>query len=84
MLFLARLEIEESQKEKTAAELSGILAFVEKISELDLSSVEPTNHILNLQNVTRPDETVPSMPQEEILFNAPHKKNGFMVVPRVI
>jgi aspartyl-tRNA(Asn)/glutamyl-tRNA(Gln) amidotransferase subunit C len=81
---LARLEIEEKDKQPYQKELSSILSFVEKIQELDLSNVAPTNHILDLQNVTRPDQVQDSADRKKILENAPSEKDGFIVVPKVI
>ena len=44
-----------------AGELSGILDHVERISELDLDGVEPTTHVIELENVLRPDEPRPEL-----------------------
>ncbi|HCL56597.1 MAG TPA: Asp-tRNA(Asn)/Glu-tRNA(Gln) amidotransferase subunit GatB [Spirochaetia bacterium] len=82
--FLARLEIQESEKAKYQAELSNIFHFIEKINELDLSKIEPTSHILNLQNVVRKDEILPSYSPDLILKNAPKRKENFMVVPKTV
>ena len=54
-----------------ATELSGILDHVDRISELDLEGVEPTSHVVALENVLRPDEPRPSLPRERALEPAP-------------
>ena len=54
-----------------AGELSGILEHVERIAELDLDGVEPTSHVIALENVLRPDEPRPSWPREAMLERAP-------------
>src|SRR6202040_1186398 len=53
---LARLALSEEEVETMASELSGILEHVDRISELDLDGVEPTEHVVDLENVLRPDK----------------------------
>ena len=63
-----------------AGELSGILDHIDKIGELDLDGVEPTSHVIELQNVLRADEPRPSWPRERILEGAPDAaEEGFRV-----
>ena len=78
---LARLEIPEDQIEAVRAELGAILDAVGKVSELDLSAVEPTSHPLDLVNVWREDEPRPSLSREEALANAPDPVDGAFRVP---
>ena len=61
---LARLRLAEEEVERMAGELSGILDHVDRIGELDLDGVEPTSHVVELENVLRPDEPRPSWPRE--------------------
>jgi len=53
------------------AELSGILGHVDLIQELDLDDVEPTTHVVSLENVMRDDVPRPSLSVEEALREAP-------------
>ena len=62
-------------------ELSGILKHVDRISELHLDRVEPTSHVLELENVLRPDQPRPSWPREQILEPAPDPVDGAFRVP---
>lgn len=78
---LARLELTDEEVERMAAELSGILDHVERISELDLEGVEPTSHVVALENVLRPDEPEPSLPRERALEPAPDPAAGAFRVP---
>jgi aspartyl-tRNA(Asn)/glutamyl-tRNA(Gln) amidotransferase subunit C len=78
---LARLDLSESEVETIAAELSGILEHVDRISELDLSSVEPTSHVVALENVFRADEPRPSLPRDRALEPAPDPIDGAFRVP---
>ena len=78
---LARLELTEDEAEKFTEQLSAILEAVAKVSELDLSDVEPTAHPLDIVNVWADDEPRPSLPVEEALENAPDSQDGFFKVP---
>ena len=78
---LARLELSEEEIERMASELSGILEHVDRISALDLDDVEPTSHVVALENVLRPDEPEPSLPREVALANAPDPSEGAFRVP---
>ena len=68
---LARLELEEQEVVRMTGELSGILDHIERIAELDLEDVEPTSHVVTLENVLRSDEPRPSLPRERALQGAP-------------
>jgi aspartyl-tRNA(Asn)/glutamyl-tRNA(Gln) amidotransferase subunit C len=78
---LARLELTEDEVERFTEQLSAILEAVAKVSELDLSDVEPTAHPLDLVNVWAEDEPRPSIALEEALANAPEREGGFFKVP---
>ncbi len=62
-------------------ELSGILEHVDRIGKLDLEGVEPTSHVVALENVLRPDEPRPSWPRETMLEQAPDPVDGAFRVP---
>ena len=81
MAKLARLRLSDEEIERMSAELSGILDHIEKIEELDLDGVEPTSHVVNLENVLRPDEPRPSWPRERMLDVAPDAGEGGFRVP---
>jgi aspartyl-tRNA(Asn)/glutamyl-tRNA(Gln) amidotransferase subunit C len=78
---LARLELSEAEIERMSSELSSVLNHIEKISELDLSDVEPTTHVVSLENVLRPDEPRESWPPERVLDGAPDPAQGGFRVP---
>jgi aspartyl-tRNA(Asn)/glutamyl-tRNA(Gln) amidotransferase subunit C len=78
---LARLELTEEEVERFTEQLSAILEAVEKVSQLDLSDVEPTAHPLDVLNVWADDEPRPSLPQDDALANAPEREAGFFKVP---
>ena len=80
---LARLEIPEGDVEAVQAQLGAILDAVGKVSELDLSDVEPTSHPLDIVNVWAEDEPRPSLSREDALANAPDPEDGQFRVPAV-
>jgi aspartyl-tRNA(Asn)/glutamyl-tRNA(Gln) amidotransferase subunit C len=78
---LARLGLSEEEIERMAGELSGILEHVDRISELDLDDVEPTSHVVELENVLRADVPHESLPPEVALASAPDPAEGAFRVP---
>jgi aspartyl-tRNA(Asn)/glutamyl-tRNA(Gln) amidotransferase subunit C len=78
---LARLRLSDAEVERMAGELSGILGHVDRIGELELDEVEPTSHVVELENVLRPDEPRPSWPVDAVLEQAPDPTDGAFRVP---
>ena len=78
---LARLRLSEAELEKMAGELSGILEHVDRIAKLDLEGVEPTSHVVELENVLRADVPWESLPREVALASAPDPVDGAFRVP---
>jgi aspartyl-tRNA(Asn)/glutamyl-tRNA(Gln) amidotransferase subunit C len=81
---LARISITVDEESKLAAQLGGILGYIEKLKELDVTNVEPTAHAVPMVNVTRPDEVRPSLPHEDALRNAPKQAGGLFMVPKIV
>ena len=78
---LARLGLSEDEVGRMAEELSGILGHVDRIAELDLDDVEPTTHVVALENVLRADVPHESLPPEVALAQAPDPVDGAFRVP---
>lgn len=78
---LARLSLDEEEVERMARELSGILEHVEAIGELDLEGVEPTTHVVALENVLRADLPEPSLDRDRVLASAPDPADDSFRVP---
>ena len=78
---LARLDLSDGEIARFQEQLNAILEAVGKVSELDLSDVEPTAHPLDLVNLWAEDEPRPSLPVEEALANAPDRSGNFFRVP---
>jgi aspartyl-tRNA(Asn)/glutamyl-tRNA(Gln) amidotransferase subunit C len=81
---LARIALTPDEEKKLAVQLGGILGYVEKLKELDVTHVEPTAHAVPLVNITRADEVRPSLPHEYALRNAPKQANGLFIVPKIV
>lgn len=82
---LARIELTDAEKQTIAAQLKDILAYVEKLNQLDVSNVEPTAHATPLQNVLRADEARPcGIEREQFLRNAPEHARGLFIVPKIV
>ena len=81
---LARLALSEAEIERMREQLSGILAYIDKLRALDTAGVEPTSHAVPLVNVMRDDETWTCLPQDVALANAPERSDAFFRVPRII
>jgi aspartyl-tRNA(Asn)/glutamyl-tRNA(Gln) amidotransferase subunit C len=78
---LARLELAEEEIEPMARELSAVLDHIARIAELDLDSVEPTSHVVEVTGALRPDEPRPCLPREVALAQAPAVDEGGFLVP---
>ena len=78
---LARLRLTDDEVERMASELSKVLEHVEHIDELDLEGVEPTSHVVAVENVLRPDDPRPSWSRDEMLERAPDPASGSFRVP---
>lgn len=78
---LARLRLSEEEVERMVGELSGILDHVDRIGNLDLEGVEPTSHVVALENVLRADEPHASLPRDVALASAPDPSEGAFRAP---
>ena len=78
---LGRLKLSDEEVERMALELSSVLDHIEKIGELELDAVEPTSHVVPLENVLRDDVPRASMPRERALAEAPEPADGGFGVP---
>jgi aspartyl-tRNA(Asn)/glutamyl-tRNA(Gln) amidotransferase subunit C len=81
---LARLELSAEDLVRMQAELSNILAYIDKLRSVDTAGVPPTSHAVPLTNVMREDEPRPSLPLADMLANAPEAAGDFFRVPRII
>jgi aspartyl-tRNA(Asn)/glutamyl-tRNA(Gln) amidotransferase subunit C len=81
---LARLALTKEEEELYTEQLGRILAYVEKLGEVDTNKVESTTYTVPICDVFREDSVRSSLPQEEALKNAPDKAKGCFKVPKII
>jgi aspartyl-tRNA(Asn)/glutamyl-tRNA(Gln) amidotransferase subunit C len=81
---LARLSLRPDEIEVFTRQLNDILAYVEKLQELDTEGVAPLAHVIPVFNVFREDGVKEGLARDVALENAPAREEGTFVVPRVI
>ncbi len=81
---LARLHLLPEEIEVVTRQLNDILAYVEKLQELDTEGVEPLAHVIPVFNVFREDVVAAGLDREAALSNGPAREEGAFVVPRII
>ncbi|MEP6748773.1 MAG: Asp-tRNA(Asn)/Glu-tRNA(Gln) amidotransferase subunit GatC [Bacteroidota bacterium] len=81
---LSRLKFSDGDKVEIKNDLQRMIAFVEKLQEVDTTGIEPLLHMTEEMNVYREDEVKGSMQKEIALANAPSANNDYFKVPKVI
>jgi aspartyl-tRNA(Asn)/glutamyl-tRNA(Gln) amidotransferase subunit C len=81
---LARLSLAPEEIELFTRQLNDILAYVEKLQELDTAGVEPLAHVIPVFNVFREDVVSQGLDRDTALDNGPVREEGTFVVPRII
>jgi aspartyl-tRNA(Asn)/glutamyl-tRNA(Gln) amidotransferase subunit C len=80
---LARLALDEEERDRFAEQLGRILEYCRRLDALSIADVPPTSHVVPLTNVLRNDVVTPSLDRDEVLTQAPARAGGFFQVPRV-
>ena len=81
---LARIRVEEDQLQPMAKELSGIMAWIEQLAEVDTDGVEPMTSCVAVRLPMREDVVTDGGKRDDVLLNAPKADRGFFVVPKVV
>jgi aspartyl-tRNA(Asn)/glutamyl-tRNA(Gln) amidotransferase subunit C len=81
---LARIRVEEDRLDALAREFSTILGFIEQLSEVDVTGVEPMTSVTPMRLKRRADAVTDGNRQADILLNAPDAREGFFAVPKVV
>ncbi len=84
LAHLARLDLAPAQEHKMLADLNEILAWVDKLRELDTEGVEPLVYLSDNVNVLRPDAARNTVGHAEALRNAPRADSDYFRVPKVL
>ncbi len=80
--ILAKLELSDEEREQAKKDMGNMLDYIDKLNELDTDGVEPMSHTFPVNNVFREDEVTNGDDRENMLFNAPEKKDGTYMVPK--
>jgi aspartyl-tRNA(Asn)/glutamyl-tRNA(Gln) amidotransferase subunit C len=81
--LLARLDLSQEETEMFVTQFKEILDYVSILNGVDTENVPPAYLSSASESVVREDEIEASLPREEFLSNAPHSKDGYVVIPRV-
>ncbi len=81
---LARIKVDPAELPSLASEFNAILGFIEQLSELDVSDVEPMTSVTPQRLKARIDEVTDGNQQSKVLSNAPDAREGFFAVPKVV
>lgn len=84
MAHLARLKLKDEQAEGLKEDMNKILAYMEKLDQLDTSNVEPLEHVSEQPSILRKDEAKDPVSHKDALKNAPDTDSDYFRVPRVI
>jgi aspartyl-tRNA(Asn)/glutamyl-tRNA(Gln) amidotransferase subunit C len=81
---LAKLRFDEKSSLSMQKDFKKILAFVDKLSEINTKNVEPLKYLSEEQDVLRDDKKIENLSQEDALKNVPKKDSDYILVPKVI
>ena len=81
---LSKLKFDDSAEEKMKADLEKMIAFVDKLNEIDTEGIDPLIYMSEEVNVLREDKVTEETSQEDALKNAPEKDSDYFKVPTVL
>ena len=81
---LARIAVAEEEIEHLQGELNAILAFVERLAEVDVAGIEPMTSVTPMAMEMRKDEVTDGGIVDAIMANAPAREDHFLLVPKVV
>jgi aspartyl-tRNA(Asn)/glutamyl-tRNA(Gln) amidotransferase subunit C len=81
---LARIAVTDEEVERYTAQLDAILGHFDTLARAPVDGLDATAHPLPLFNVMRADEVAPSLPNAEVLRNAPEREDGYFRVRAVL
>lgn len=81
---LARIAVTEEEAQRMTGELNGILGFVEQLSEVDVTGIEPMTSVTPMAMKKRVDAVTDGNKADDIVANAPNADRNFFLVPKVV
>ena len=82
--YLARIRISDDKLDQIAAELDGIMGWVEQLSEVDTDGVEPMTSVADVLAPMRADTITDGGCRDKVLANTTDSREGFFTVPKVV
>jgi len=82
--ILAKLELSTEEKKYAKQDMEKMLDYIDRLNELDTSNIEPMSHVFPVNNVFREDVVTNGDDRDNILKNAPEKKDGSFKVPKTV
>lgn len=82
--ILAKLSLSREEREAAKKDMGRMLTYIDMLNELDTEGVAPMSHVFSVQNVFREDEVTNGDASEQMLANAPQKKDCQYKVPRTV
>lgn len=80
--ILAKLELSDDEKEQAKKDMGRMLDYIDKLNELDTEGIDPMSHVFPVDNVFREDVVTNGDDRDQMLANAPQKKDGTYMVPK--
>ena len=84
LAHLSRLNFDAEEKQAIKSDMEQMVLFVEQLSEVDTTGVQPLLHITPNQNIFREDKVEGSISRKEALKNVPKTDGTYIQVPKVI
>lgn len=81
---LAKLELSADEKERAKTDLENIISYMSTMNEIDTDQVQPMSHAFPMTNVFREDIVTNEPDRDNLLSNAPVKKDGCFIVPKTV
>ena len=81
---LARLKLTDVEKKRFSNQMGTIIKYIEKLNELDTQNVEPTAHVLGLNNIFRDDISTERLTDHNPINDSPAHSKGHYEVPKII
>ena len=81
---LARLKLTDVEKKRFSNQMGTIIKYIEKLNELDTQNVEPTAHVLGLDNIFRDDMAAEPLTDKDPINDSPAHSKGHYEVPKII
>lgn len=84
MAHLSRLEFDEKDAGKMMQDMTEIVEWVEKLSEVDTEGIDPLTTMSHEVNMLRDDEVKEHLDHTRALLHAPKKDADYFRVPKVL